>query len=438
MRILIEPSGYACRNMGDLAMLQVAVERLQRRWPEAEIAAFTAAPERLRYYAPGVVLYSPQLHEQLLAAHLNRRMPFATRAAVVLRRLQAMTAPRNWRRICRVTGRFLAGGSREGLFAAPQDWPGREGKRRLLRSFSLVVVSGAGCLADPFLGHAWRVLELIEAAVAAGVPTVLFGQGIGPLENPALRAKARAVLPRVDFVGLRESRKSFGLLRKLGVPAGRIRVGGDDTIEFAYRQRGQAAGECLGVNLRLARYSRMNRALASAVLKTVVEFAQRRAIEVVPVPISFDEHEADLDALARLRQISPSEPVPEEPAAVVRLVGRCRFLVTGSYHGAVFALAQGIPVVAVSNSRYYDDKFLGLAELFGAGCEVVRLGEPGALERLHGAMEGMAGAGEDLRGALLRSAVKQIALSHAAYDEAFEIVSAGAAPAGLHSAHSAA
>jgi polysaccharide pyruvyl transferase WcaK-like protein len=50
-------------------------------------------------------------------------------------------------------------------------------------------------------------------------------------------------------------------------------------------------------------------------------------------------------------------------------------VVAGSYHAAVFALSQGIPVVALVKSPYYVNKMVGLGDQFGAGCEIVRLDE---------------------------------------------------------------
>jgi polysaccharide pyruvyl transferase WcaK-like protein len=110
------------------------------------------------------------------------------------------------------------------------------------------------------------------------------------------------------------------------------------------------------------------------------------------------------------------------------MVGRCRLVVTGSYHAAVFALAQGIPAVTLSNSRYYDGKFTGLAEMFGVGCRVVRLGEVDALQRLRGALDELWETGAGLRDLLLRSAVDQIARSQATYQRVYEIVSPHQAP----------
>ena len=58
---------------------------------------------------------------------------------------------------------------------------------------------------------------------------------------------------------------------------------------------------------------------------------------------------------------------------VIKQTARCRVVVTGAYHAAVFALAQGIPVVCLSNSPYYLAKFQGLEDLFGSGCTIVTL-----------------------------------------------------------------
>jgi polysaccharide pyruvyl transferase WcaK-like protein len=51
-------------------------------------------------------------------------------------------------------------------------------------------------------------------------------------------------------------------------------------------------------------------------------------------------------------------------------------VVTGSYHGAVLALGQGIPAVCLHKTAYYWRKFAGLAELFGEGCALIDLTRP--------------------------------------------------------------
>jgi colanic acid/amylovoran biosynthesis protein len=81
----------------------------------------------------------------------------------------------------------------------------------------------------------------------------------------------------------------------------------------------------------------------------------------------------------------------------------------------VFALAQGIPVVCLSNSAYYLAKFQGLEDLFGHGCATVVLGEPDLRGRLTTAIESTWNSAEVVCAPLLRSARRQAEASREAY-----------------------
>ena len=43
----------------------------------------------------------------------------------------------------------------------------------------------------------------------------------------------------------------------------------------------------------------------------------------------------------------------DSPMQMIRKIQRCRLIVTGSYHPAVFALAKGIPAIALVKSVTY-------------------------------------------------------------------------------------
>ena len=89
----------------------------------------------------------------------------------------------------------------------------------------------------------------------------MVGQGFGPLHTPELVARARVVLPHINFIGVREERASLPLLLSLGVASDRVMTTGDDAIEMAYRLRRDSLGEGLGVNVRIADYSGVDRGL---------------------------------------------------------------------------------------------------------------------------------------------------------------------------------
>ncbi len=428
MNILVEPGTYRCDNMGDLAMLLVAIGRLKEQWPTAEIYTFTSAPDRLRRYAPEIRPLSVRFRQRLLEAHypncgLSARLPASALWKWRLHRcaqsagLSAWGALRNAVR-SRVQDKHL-----DGYFNRHAEECTNQDLRGFLRSFSLVVVSGAGGLCDPFLPHAWSVLELLEIAANAGVPTALFSQGIGPMHDPALYSKARRVLPQMNVIAVRERRTSLPLLLKLGVPDERIKVTGDDAIELAYQHTSQIPGCHLGVNLRVAGYANVSRALAASVLDAVAAFAKARGVEMLPIPISFQAGESDLRTAKGTLELPMVPPPPDDPVSVVSAVGRCRMVISGSYHGAVFALAQGIPTICLTNSQYYNHKFCGLAEMFGVGCDVIDLrAGNGNVQRLQDVLEENWRSG-GRRQDLLRSAAAQIAMSRGAYRRLPEIVS---------------
>ena len=102
---------------------------------------------------------------------------------------------------------------------------------------------------------------------------------------------------------------------------------------------------------------------------------------------------------------------------LIKQVACCRILVTGAYHAAVFALAQGIPVVCLTNSRYYLSKFQGLEDLFGVGCATVMLSEPDLPGKLVAAIESTWNSAEVVRLPLLHSALRQVERSRGAYQQ---------------------
>jgi colanic acid/amylovoran biosynthesis protein len=91
-------------------------------------------------------------------------------------------------------------------------------------------------------------------------------------------------------------------------------------------------------------------------------------------------------------------------------------MITTSYHGGVFAIAQGIPVVAWLKSKYFASKLYGLANQFGVGCEVVTLDEGDWGARLKAAILSAWNSAEQLRPQLLERAASQLSASEAAYE----------------------
>jgi len=100
-------------------------------------------------------------------------------------------------------------------------------------------------------------------------------------------------------------------------------------------------------------------------------------------------------------------------------------MISGTFHAAVFAVSQGIPVIALANSAEYQNKALGLTAEFGEeGCRVINLSDPNFEDYFSEAIELAWASAEQLRPRILEDAKRQIDLGYAAYQKIFSMVEA--------------
>lgn len=425
LRILVDPGTYDCRNLGDLAMLQIAVERLEAAFPDSVLYVFTEAPDELRRHCPTVEPLSHQARMLWLdsgylwgrfwnSGHGLLQRPLVAGQGFIRRRW-----PSTYAALIMFKRRLR-----------PDNEVALEPFLPIFRGADCCVFCGQGTLADAAGRHAFTMLATAELARQAGMPVYMMGQGIGPLKEPQLRRRAAAVLPGAALIALREEHAGRAILRDLGVPGEQIVVTGDDAIELAYRARPPHGGDALGVHLRIAPQAVTDRGLVDQVRTAVHAFVGTHGVEVIPLPIS--HHQAGANDPSTIRLITADlsgDPTggaaTDTPAKLIAAVGRCRVVVTGAYHVAVFALSQGIPAVCLGQSAYYLDKFAGLRAQFGQACRPLRLDDPLLPNRLSEAIEAAWVSADDARAPLIAAAERQIVAGRAAYQSLLERQGAG-------------
>ena len=425
MRIVVDtalntgPAEYS--NMGDVAMLQVAVRRLQRMWPSARIEVLTESEANL-------ALFCPEAHplpragrdlwmgDHAIVGGFDRLLPRTASACL-------SDLSRGWRLRSRRAFRQLVN-----LRLALRD---RENVRPPLDAFlsamdsaDLFVVCGAGGFTDS--SRDWNVstLDTIEEAIRREIPVVMFGQGLGPLSDRDILERAGKILPLVSLFTLRGGRGGSEVARSLGLSSSRVLTTGDEAVELAYEGSEKELGSSVGINLRVASYSNVSGDMVAGLKPVLHEFARHRRAPLIPVPIAFHAWASDHVAIHQLLQgyddHSDGGVTLDTPPKVIKQIARCRVVVTGAYHAAVFALSQGIPVVGLSGSDDYTAKFLGLEDQFGLGCETVLLGAPNAWEGVAAAIDRAWQSAEKVRLPLQEAARRQIALSQGAYERVKE------------------
>lgn len=353
MRILVDQSGYDLLNLGDVAMLQSCVTRLRTQWPDAEIMVIARDSRRLAFYCPGTIAIRTVADSPMIR-HLSRR------SRLIYEQAWRMAAAYFSGRV----GRRPAGRQAQTAIQA-------------VHTADLVVAGGGAYMTDTWWWHAAGVLSLLSLAQRLGKPTAMFGQGMGPMRMRALRAQARVVLPGLAVLGLREDQMGRDLALAFGVQPADVVVTGDDALEFIGDN--MTSGNALGLSVRVSGYAGVDIQTAVAVGDLILDIAATLDTPVVPLPVSRDAADAAVLRQLLQRAHGPADRVVDDltsPQKLVEAAAGCRVIVTGSYHAAVFGLAQGVPAVCLTKSAYYDAKFGGLQALFPGACFVISLDTP--------------------------------------------------------------
>ena len=196
-------------------------------------------------------------------------------------------------------------------------------------------------------------------------------------------------------------------------------VSGDEAIEMAYHEDTTGpVSNLLGASLRVAGYSGTSLKDARRLGEIFGSAAHALGADVVGVPTCFGTGESDLEALATMfpdQRTTPAGVAETTPQTAVQTISRMRVVVTGAYHAGVFALSQGIPVVGLTKSEYYRDKFPGLVAKFGPGCDVIDVNGGDVTARIHRSMRRFWENPQLHRDSLLNAARGQISASQRAW-----------------------
>ena len=186
LNILIDNSSYHLRNFGDIAMLQIAVERLHKLWPNALIEVITDAPRRLDLFCPGARPLSPKGRQSLIRyANIFRRVHNIVPSKVYLQFLK-LEIVFKFRQLYSLYY-FIRRRKRLGtIFDKEFD----VFLSKIIKA-DLVIATGGGYLTDAFQGHGIAVLSVLEMAAKCGKITAMFGQGLGPIKSDNLKKESK-------------------------------------------------------------------------------------------------------------------------------------------------------------------------------------------------------------------------------------------------------
>ena len=428
MRILFDQSALDMRNKGNNALLETAMRRLGNIWPDASLEVITDSPRLLRRCYPNTSAINPNdlSHFQSRFDRYENLLPHSLWWLLFELR-EGLLHRRYWRRNPLKQSIYSSvEKAKQPPHLILQTTTQKLELQDAISQFDLFIASGGGYMTDTDKPMLWRVFDWLEAAIARGIPTAMVGQGIGPIKDQQLLTRARRILPSVGFILYRNRRYGMPLLESLGVLPERMVHTGDDALEMTFNERLDSLGPGIGVSLRVAHYTQVASDHIDATRVALQTAGRKYRAPLVSVPISSYYQESDITHINLLLvgsdQKYTSWRMLEMPLDVIRRTGKCRIMVTGTYHGAIFALGQGIPVVGVAKSDEYFDKLSELSDEFPSGIQVLRLNADLFPNQLITAIDIAWESAEAVRPTLLQAAIRQIEWGKAGYRRLYELV----------------
>lgn len=354
--LLIEASTYLLNNTGDSAMLDSLAAAWRRLHPGGTCALLTADPAGLARLHPDIApVFVPNRQRWWLGASPLAGEEHDGPGALELLRL--FTSPTDH------AGPILRRQLGEPDARCHAAW------RHAVAGADAVAAMGGGYHCPSFIEHTVRVLATLDLAANLGKTVFSTGCGFEPCDDhPRFASIARAVMPRLAWIAAREGVLSPRVLASYGVDPGNIDVWGDDAVPVAHVPDPPSEGrDRVLVNVRTAHYSGMAAEATAELLAAAESAASALGLEPLRFPISHAFPD-DLEEMRRAQPNPAAEPAdpPRSPAALRAALARARVVVTGSYHGAVFALSQGVPTVMIAASPHYRNKLAGLVATFDA------------------------------------------------------------------------
>ncbi len=358
-RKLVVLSGISAHNLGDDAMLVATVRDLRRRDPAAAITVLAENPATCEAVAAQIDMPIKRSLQTFVARELAQVFPAEVAAKRVLLAARQFVLDK---------ARILEGDFPEWL---PEAY--REGVTALLTADGVIDCGGAN------LSSHWQsyFYEKCLDYMISAKPLFVTGQGIDRCIAMPDEVLLRTALSRVTEITLREAR-SESYLRDLGVTAALSTVGDDAiSLEPAPKSRAQAilreAGLADGqpyIAFQYRHYLDHADDHAPAYFAACIDAAiTATCLPVVGIPMHFagtDERE-HLELLssrvANRGEFVVLKNVLTAPEAKA-LLGGAQLAFGISYHSAVFSLSSGVPYLGLYRGAHYEQKMLGLADLF--------------------------------------------------------------------------
>ena len=355
-KLILVAGGYGYGNMGDEAQCAASLQMLSLRYPSFQVRnltpdvdySFGAHPGFAHDYASRVEVFNQgRRHDAFRVKTLVRRIRFRLITALMV--FNAHLAKRRW-------PLFMLNAARASFL-------------RQIERASLFFFCGGGYLTGATRSRLWDGALVCRLCEILGTPVVMSGQTMGVWSDALDRRIARRGFAAVRLIGTRDEADSMRDLREIGFAEDRMMATHDDALFCGKStERVLPDGEWVVVNFHFWGVQPERR---DGLVDRIGEALDIVRKEMPRANFAFlAMHESDMGSLESFRRRRA-----DVPFAVVdcggdfrkarRAIADARLVLTMKHHPIIFAIGEGVPVVGLSFSRYYEHKNLGALGQYG-------------------------------------------------------------------------
>src|SRR5208337_2935908 len=327
---------FGAGNLGNECTLQVIIERVLRRWPDAEFVCFCANPKDVQT-RHGIAAFSSEAIDRAAAAKSGPRGRLERPLRIFLRIPLELI---HWVKILYVMGRM-----------------------------DMLIVAGTGIIRDDLtgpLGWPYDIFKLATLAALCRVKFVLLSVGVGPIRYPLSRWFLKRSFALAYYRSYRdEASKEY--MENIGFNTDRDFVYPD--VVFGLLPSNPVSGVRLGqrqiVGLGLKNYGSEEPRAFREYLETMAAFVSWLHGHGYCVRLLIGDMQYDNPVIKEFIELLKSRNIPAgaplliaAPVVAVeellRQVGETEFVISARYHNLVMALIQNKPVIALSDHAKLD------------------------------------------------------------------------------------
>lgn len=232
-----------------------------------------------------------------------------------------------------------------------------------LKEAKVLHIGGGGFITGETSSRLFDYMGLIKLAYYFNTDVILSGQTIGVWKEKSIKKWAKN-LQYAKLIEVRDKKQSREKLKEMGIAEEKIVSGFDDALFFNLNQV-KSKKKYIVVNAHFWKttYSKMKESIKK--IAKICDYINDNGYKIYLISMTPSDKEALFAIKTHMNKNAIIFEDMLNPKNTISLIKNASFCISMKHHPIVFAMAGGVPTIAMYYEKYYKHKNLGVMRLFG-------------------------------------------------------------------------